>query len=103
MSKVSLSYGGISSNGINSLDNAINSLNTVINFLQAGSIPTDFNQYNNLVNTIADLKKQRDKVIYLKDWIINSNKDYDSFITKLEGQSFKLPTCCIKHRSSTIR
>ena len=103
MAKISLSYDAVSVNGLNSLDNAINYLNTVISYLQQNSIPNDFYSYNTLVNTISDLKKQRDKLVNFKNWIVNSNKDYDSLISKFELQSVKLPTGRIKQRTSVVR
>ena len=78
-------------------------LNTVISYLQQNSIPNDFYRYNTLVNTISDLKKQRDKLVNFKNWIVNSNKDYDSLISKFELQSVKLPTGRIKQRTTVVR
>ena len=103
MAKISLSYDAVSVNGLNSLDNAINYLNTVISYLQQNSIPSDFYRYNTLVNTISDLKKQRDKLVNFKSWIINSNKDYDSLISKLEIQTLKLPTGRLRKRTTVVR
>lgn len=103
MAKVSLSYDTISVNGLNSIDSAINYLNTVINYLQQNSIPNDFYRYNTLVNTISDLKKQRDRLVNFKNWVINSNKEYDTLISKFELQSVKLPTGRMKQRSTIVR
>lgn len=103
MAKISLSYDAVSVNGLNSIDSAINYLDTVINYLQQNSIPSGFYRYNTLVNTISDLKKQRDKLVEFKSWIINSNKEYDSLISKFETQAGKLPTGRIKQRISNVR
>lgn len=103
MAKVSLSYDSISVNGLNALDSAINYLDSVINYLQQNSIPSDFYRYNTLVNTIADLKKQRGKLVDFKNWIVNSNKEYDSLISKFEVQTAKLPVGRIKQRTTVVR
>ena len=103
MAKINLNYDSIRVNGINSLDNAINYLNTAINYLQQNSIPNDFPMYRNFIGAIEDLKKQRSNLRYFKDWIVNSNKNYDSLITKLESNVSKLPSHCVKRRSSIIR
>ena len=103
MAKVSLSYDAISVNGFNALDSAINYLDTVINYLQQNSIASDFYRYNTLINTIADLKKQRGRLVDLKNWIVNSNKEYDSLISKFEVQAAKLPVGRIKQRTTVVR
>lgn len=102
MAKINLSYESISVNGINSLDSAINYLNTVINYLQQNSIPSDFYRYNTLINTISDLKKQRDKLTNFKSWVVNSNKDYDTLISSFDVQASKLPTGRIKKRTGIV-
>lgn len=103
MAKIKLDYAPISTNGLNSLDKAISYLNSVINSLGQNSIPKDFNYYNVLVNTISDLIKQRDRLVYFKNWLINSNKNYNSLILMFELQAVKLPTSRIKSRSSIVR
>lgn len=103
MAKVSLSYDSISVNGLNALDSAINYLDSVINYLQQNSIPSDFYRYNTLVNTIADLKKQRGRLVDFKNWIVNSNNEYDSLISKFEVQAAKLPIGRIKQRTTVVR
>ena len=103
MAKVSLSYDSISVNGFNALDSAINYLDTVINYLQQNSIPSDFYRYNTLIYTIADLKKQRGRLVDFKNWIVNSNKEYDSLISKFEVQAAKLPVGRIKQRTTVVR
>lgn len=103
MAKVYLNYSPISTNGINSLDTAINNINRVISYLQQNSIPSDFKKYSTLSNTISDLKKQRDSLVNLKNWLKDSNKNYDSFISKLQTQAYKLPSGLIKRRSSIIK
>lgn len=103
MARVSLSYDSISVNGLNALDSAINYLDSVINYLQQNSIPSDFYRYNTLINTIADLKKQRGRLVDFKNWIVNSNKEYDSLISKFEVQAAKLPVGRIKQRTTVVR
>ena len=102
MARIQLDYDSISVNGINALDSAVNYLNTVINYLQQNSIPSDFYRYNTLINTISDLKKQRDKLINFKSWVVNSNKDYDSLISTFDAQASKLPTGRIKKRTGLV-
>lgn len=102
MSKIVLDYGPIENNAISSLENVINSLNDVINFLQQGSIPRDFYGRTTLLNTIADLKAQMDKLTNIKNWLISSNKNYDSMIDKLCAQASKLPVYQVKQRKTIV-
>ena len=103
MAKINLNYDAIKVNGINALDNAINYLSSVINYLQQNSIPNDFNKYNILTNTISDLKKQKEKLVDFKSWLVNSNKAYESLISSFESQVAKLPAGRIKKRTSVVR
>lgn len=103
MARLSLNYDPISVNGINYLDNAINYLNTVINYLQQNTVPSDFYRYNTFMNTLSDLKKQRDKLLKFKNWLLGSNKDYDNLLSKLEVHASKLPVGRIKRRTTVVR
>lgn len=103
MASVNLNYTTIGTNGIDALETVIDKLNSVISYLQKNSVPGDFYRYNTFVNTLSDLKKQRDKLVYLRDWLKDSNRNYDSFITKLEAQAIKLPTGLVKRRSKIVR
>ena len=102
MSKIVLDYGPIQNNAISSLENVISSLNDAISFLQQNYIPGDFYRRTTLSNTIADLKAQRDKLTNIKNWLINSNKNYDSMIDKLCAQASKLPVYQVKQRKTIV-
>ena len=102
MAKVSLDYGPISNNCITSLDIVIDALNDAIRFLQQNSIPSDFYKRTTLSNTIADLKSQRDNLVYVKNWIVNSNANYNSMIDKLNIQANKLPVYQVKRRTTIV-
>ncbi len=102
MSKVELNYSAIEGNGLTQLDSAIASLGQVITYLQQTSIPGDFYRRTTLSNTIDDLKVRKNNLVDLKNWIINSNKNYNSMIDKLERQAYQLPTYQIKRRSNIV-
>lgn len=102
MSKVQLNYSPIQSEAIPALENAINILSSAIDNLQQNSIPGDFYRKTTLSNTIADLKAQRDNLSNLKSWLINSNKNYDSLVDKLENQAHQLPVYQVKRRSNIV-
>lgn len=103
MAKLSLNYDPIKANGINYLDNAINYLNSVISYLQQNSVPGDFYRYNTFINTLSDLKTQRDKLVKFKNWLVGSNNDYDNLLSKLEVHASTLPVGRINRRTSVVR
>lgn len=103
MAKVELNFSPIASSGISALDNAIDNIKSVIAYLQRNVAPSDFNKYYLLLNTLSDLKKQRDKLVYLKEWLKDSNSNYDSFIAKLDAQALKLPAYSIKRRTKIVK
>ena len=102
MSKVELNYAPVQSEAISALDSTISALNEALNHLQQNSIPGDFYRRTTLSNTIADLKTQRDNLSNLKSWLVNSNKNYDSMIEKLELQAYQLPVYQVKRRSNVV-
>lgn len=102
MSKVKLDFGQINNSCITNLDNAIDTLNSAISFLQQNLIPDDFYRKNTLSNIIADLKSKRDNLVYVKNWLINSNTNYNSMIDKLNIQANKLPVCRVKSRITKV-
>lgn len=102
MGKVNLDYSNIPANALNQLDNAINYLNDVIRYLQQNSIPNDFYRKNTFSTCLSSLKNQRDKLVDIKSWVVNSNKNYDSMIEKLEEQAFQLPTYKLKKRRTIV-
>ena len=69
------------------------------------TVKTDESQQTikGLKKEIADLKKQRGRLVDLKNWIVNSNKEYDSLISKFEVQAAKLPVGRIKQRTTVVR
>ena len=102
MAKVELNYEPIESSCITSLDSVIDSLSQAISYLQQNSVPGDFYRRTTLLNTIDDLKKQRVQLSNIKSWLVNSNKNYDSMIDKLNVQASQLPVYQVKSRSSII-
>lgn len=98
MAKVELDFGQISNGCIPNLEKVIDALNIAINYLQQNSIPDEFYRKDTLVNVIADLKSKRDSLVYVNNWLVNSNSNYNSMIDKLNIQANKLPVCRIKSR-----
>lgn len=102
MAKVELEYSNIPSNVLNQLDSAINYLNDVIGYLQQSSVPNDFYRRTTFSNAVSNLRSQRDELQNIKDWIVRSNKNYDSMIDKLEIQANQLPNYRINKRRTII-
>lgn len=102
MATVELDYGRVENNCIVPIDNVIDYLNEAINYLQQFSIPSDFSKRTALYNIIADLKNQRALLSDVKKSIVNSNKNYDSMIDKLDQQASQLPVYHVRTRSTII-
>ncbi len=101
MASVNLNYSAVD-NSLTSLDSAIASIDDTIEYLQRNSVPWDFYRRTTLLNIIAALKKDKETLTYVRNWLINSNKNYDSLIDKLDKQAYKLPAYQIKRRNNII-
>lgn len=103
MTKVLIDYSSYQNNGSASMDEAIAILDDVLDYLQATSVPNDFNRRNTLVGVINNFKKYRNDLKYYKNWLADSNKNYNSMIDKLESQANKLPVYNIRTRNDIVR
>lgn len=99
MSKVKLDYKAID---IDAIENFISLLDDAVSFLGRNSVPNDFSMRNTIYNVVSDLRKQRTKLNEIRIWLINSNKNYDSLIDRLNSQALKLPSYQIKSRTKII-
>jgi len=79
MAKLSVDYNllKVSINGIN---DSISTLNRVINVFNGMRIPYDYSKRQTILNLKDSLEKRRDELEDIKEWIINSCKDYDNLI-----------------------
>lgn len=102
MSKISLNYSVIETNCIPAIDNLVGYLDAAIGSLQQTSVPRDFYKRETLINTISHLKSYSSSLSKTKDWLKDSNKNYDSMIDKLESQARKLPTNHVERRKQVI-
>ena len=102
MADVKLDYSSVGSLTVTSISSLSASLNKTINYLEQNSVPSDFSRRNEFYNVISDLKRQVKKLDDIKDWLVNSNKNYDSLIDKLNQQAMKLPVYQVKPRSKVI-
>ena len=102
MARIFLDYHAIQSSCLNQLDNSINQLSHSISNLQRHSIPNDFDKRTILYRTIEDLKRQQSILSDVSNWLIRSNRNYDSLIDKLNSQASKLPVYTVKTRSKII-
>ncbi len=102
MAKVELNYGPIENSCISSLESVISSLGEAISYLQQSFIPSDFYRRTTLSNTIEDLKVRKEQLSNIRNWLVNSNKNYNSMIDKLNIQANQLPVYQVKRRNTIV-
>lgn len=102
MSKVNLNFGPIETTCIPAIDNAMGHINEAVRALQQTSVPGDFYRRTELLNTIANLNSYVSSLNNVKGWLVESNKNYNSMIDKLETQANQLPVDQVKKRNSII-
>lgn len=96
MSKVNINFGSIETAGIPAMDNAIGHISESLIALQQTSIPGDFYRKTTLLNIISNLQSYVTSLNKAKTWLVDSNKNYNSMIEKLELQANQLPIDQVK-------
>ena len=102
MADVKLDYSSVGPEAVTSISSLVSYFNKAINYLQQNSVPSDFSKKSTFSNVVSDLKKQCKELESVKDWLVNSNKNYDSLIDKLNQQALKLPVYQVKKRNKVI-
>lgn len=102
MSKVSLNFGSIESTCLPAIDNAAGHISEAVAVLQQSSVPGDFYRRTELLNTISNLQSYVKRLNNAKTWLVDSNKNYNSMIDKLELQANQMPIDQVKKRNSII-
>lgn len=102
MSKVKIDFGAIETNALPAIDNATGHINEAIAALQQAAIPSDFSKLDLLKSTFSNLKTYTRTLNNTKTWLVESNKNYNSMIDKLELQANKMPVDQVKKRNTII-
>ena len=102
MAEVKLDYSSVGTNAVTSISSLVSSIDAAIDYLQQNSVPSDFSKRSMFYNVIIDLKKQCNELNYVKNCLININKNYDSMIDKLDQQASKLPVYQVKKRNKIV-
>lgn len=102
MSKVNINFGPIESIGIPAIDDVIGHVGEAVVALQQTAVPGDFYRRTTLLNTISSLQESVSSLSNLKTWLVESNKNYNSMIDKLELQANQMPIDQVKKRNTII-
>ncbi len=102
MAKVELDSIGLKSSCMINLNDAINTVNKVLNYFDYFDIPYDFSKKNDLRNVESKLRNIKKDLDYVKQWIWDSNDNYNTLINNLKTQSNKLPNYRVKQRDNII-
>ncbi len=102
MARVELDSTGLKSGCIINLNDAINTVNKVLNYFDYFDIPYDFSRKNDLKNVESKLRNIKEDLDYVKNWIYNSNDNYNTLISNLKTQANKLPNYIVKQRNNII-
>lgn len=102
MSKVDINYGNLKYSCVQNLDDAISNLNKVITNCNQIDIPRDFTQASTLREVMRDIINCKNRISDTKNWVINSNSDFDNLLQNLTYQANKISTCVIKRKNNSI-
>lgn len=102
MSKVNLNFGPIEVTCVPAIDTAMGHINEAVRVLQQTSVPGDFYRRTELINIMSNLNSYVSSLNNIKGWLVESNKNYNSMIDKLELQANQLPVDQVKRRNSII-
>lgn len=84
------------------LDDVINIYNKVISVLNYTVVPYSFEKRYAYQNNYSNLKKDKDKLVELKDFVNKSLKDVNSIDEALSNQAKNLPMNQIKDKDFSI-
>ncbi len=70
---------------VNDLSDSISTLNKVISVFNGMRIPYDYSKRQTILNLKDSLEKRRDELQEIKEWIVDSCKDYDNLIDDFSG------------------
>lgn len=102
MSKVDLDYTNLKTNCILNLSDTINLMNKVLNYFDNFDIPYDFSKKNDLKNVEIKLRNVKTELNKVKNWMVDSNNNYDILINNLKNQANRLPTYRVKQRNNIV-
>lgn len=79
MARLSVDY-NLLKVSVNDLSDSISTLNKVIDVFDGMNIPYDYSKRQTILNLKESLERRREKLQEIKEWIVNSCKDYDNLI-----------------------
>ncbi len=102
MSKVYIDSPNLNSGCIIYLNDSISAVNKVLNYFDYFDIPYDFKKRSTLKDVESTLRSVKKELDYVKDWIVDSNSNYNTLINNLKSQASDLPSYQIKQRNNII-
>lgn len=102
MAKININSIELRENCIPQLKDTISSLKKAYDYFDYFDIPLDFSKRQKLKNVRLKIKNIINDLEYAKNWIVDSNNDYNGVIEKLNEKNSKLSTSTIKTRNNII-
>ena len=102
MAKIHLNSSGVKSNCIIKINDTVDLINKTLNCFNNFDIPSDFSKKNTLRNVQSDLKKVKDNLNGVVNWLNSSLSDYNTLLNKLNDQSRSLPNYKVKSRNNIV-
>lgn len=103
MAKVYFNYSNLNVKIIPSLDSTINSFRSVIDCSRSLNIPGDFRYASDLRNLTSFFEGKRDELIYIKDWLNKSNKNYEESLNQVNDILLDIDQRQIQKRERVVK
>lgn len=102
MSKVYLNSTNLNSGFVIRINDSINAVNKALNYFNYFDIPYDFKKRSTLKSIESTLTSVKNELNYIKNWVVDSNSNYNTLINNLKNQANSLPSYQIKQRNNII-
>ena len=102
MSKVELDSSNLKANCLLYINDTIKAISTAMNYYEQMNVPYDFSRRYELRNIYEELSNIKKSLQNTYDWIVDSNKDYNTLIDNLSTQAGYLSVDQITRRNNII-
>lgn len=90
MTKLLINYDALKNSCIQNLNNSISKLDEVINVFNNLSIPYNYGKRQSIFNIKSSVISKRNELVNIRNWIVNSNDDFNATISQLCSSTSKL-------------
>ena len=102
MAKIEIDSSNLNANCLLYISDTIKAVAAAMSYYEQTNVPYDFQKKSELRNVYEELSKVKSNLQNVYDWIVNSNKDYNTLIDNLNVQANVLSVDQLSRRSNIV-